>query len=252
MAKILITNDDGYRAAGLNALIEFIDPIADIVAISSETEMSGSGHAVTIKNPLRLRVHEDHYKSIYVSNGTPADNVKLAVNCIFDKFPDLILSGINHGSNASCNVFYSGTLAAVIEGAMLGIPSIGFSVDSYYKGYDFIIIKDYVTHIVKKALEFISLHKENILCLNINFPAIENPRGIKVCRMAKAKWVERFEKRIDPHGIPYYWLDGDFVFTDEGEDNDEAIVKQGYISLTPLSLDMTDYNIMDYLRSWEL
>ena len=126
MAKILITNDDGYRAKGLKSLIEFVKPFGEIVAISSETEMSGTGHAVTIKNPLRLRQHNDCGESIYVSSGTPADNIKLAVNCLFDSEPDLILSGINHGSNTSCNVFYSGTLAAVIEGAMLGIPSIGF------------------------------------------------------------------------------------------------------------------------------
>lgn len=251
MAKILITNDDGYRAKGLRNLIEIVKPFGEIIAISSETEMSGTGHAVTIKNPLRLRQHNDCGESIYVSDGTPADNVKLAVNCLFDSEPDLILSGINHGSNTSCNVFYSGTLAAVIEGAMLGIPSIGFSVDSYYHDFDFSILRDYITHIVNRAIEYIATNNRN-MCLNVNFPSISEPKGIKVCRMAKAKWVERFEKRIDPHGYPYYWLDGEFVFTDVGDDSDEYWVKQGYIAITPLSLDMTDYALMSQLKAWEL
>lgn len=240
---ILITNDDGFDAMGLRNLISFLKPLAKLVVISSETAMSGMGHSVTIKNPLRLRkFNHDLVDDFYITNGTPVDCVKLAFNFVLDAPPDLVVSGINHGSNSSINVFYSGTMAAAIEGSMLGINSIGFSAVSYNKDFDMTPFESYIRQIVGDVL---NQESEKAICLNVNFPDTPFINGMKPCRMAQAFWKENFEKRIDTHGQEYYWLKGDFVNTDKGDDSDEVALAQGFISIVPISTDITDYS---YLR----
>lgn len=236
---ILITNDDGFDAPGLRYLIKFLKPLARLVVVSSETAMSGMGHAVTIKNPLRLRkFNHDLVDDFYITNGTPVDCVKLAFNFLLNTPPDVVVSGINHGSNSSINVFYSGTMAAAIEGCMLGINSVGFSAVSYDKNFDMAPFESYIRQIVHEQL---NQKREKPVCLNVNFPETPEIRGIRPCRMAKAFWKENFEKRIDTHGQEYYWLKGDFINTDLGEDSDEVALAAGYVSIVPVTTDITDY-----------
>lgn len=244
---ILITNDDGINAPGIRFLIDCLKPLARIIVVAPMTPMSGMGHAVTIREPLRLKetfIEKDHVE--YKTNGTPVDCVKLAMNVLPDCKPDLIVSGINHGSNASVNVFYSGTMAAVIEGCMLGIPSIGFSSVNYASDADMSDFADHIKTIVCSVLE----HgiPENT-CLNVNFPETEIVKGLKVCRQAKAFWKEDFDERIDPHEKPYFWLRGEFVMTDQGDDHDEACLANGYVTVVPINIDITAHSAIETLKN---
>lgn len=243
---ILITNDDGINAPGIRFLIDCLKPLARIIVVAPMTPMSGMGHAVTIREPLRLKqVLIGDNIAEYKTNGTPVDCVKLAMNVLPNCKPDLIVSGINHGSNASVNVFYSGTMAAVIEGCMLGIPSIGFSSVNYAADVNFSGFADYIKRIVVSALETgIPDHT----CLNVNFPETEIVKGLKVCRQAMAYWKEDFDERIDPHDSPYFWLRGQFVMTDSGDDHDEACLAAGYVSVVPINIDITAHNALESLK----
>ncbi len=220
--------------------------LGDVVVISTEQPMSGMAHAVTVNVPLkpRLLVEEEGYRE-YISNGTPVDNVKLCKHTLLDSLPDLVVSGINHGSNASINIIYSGTMGAALEAAIDGIPSIGFSLSDYSVGADFSHVDDYVEKITRKVLE--DGLPEGI-SLNVNFPKNDKPlKGIKVCRQAKARWVEDFEKRVDPFGRTYYWLGGHFANGDTREDTDEYFLAKGYVSVVPVQIDFTAHHLVDTL-----
>ena len=236
---ILVTNDDGIKAPGLRRLIGIMRDLGDVVVVASERVMSGMAHAVTIQTPLmpRLIKEEPGYKE-YMTNGTPTDNVKLGKHTLLDRTPDLVVSGINHGSNASINIIYSGTMAAALEASIDGIPAIGFSLMDYMPDADFSHVEEWVTKVTKRVLED---GLPDGVCLNVNIPRkSEKPiQGIKVCRQAKARWVEEFEERKDPYGRTYYWLGGRFVNGDSRMETDEKALKDNYISVVPVQHDFT-------------
>ena len=245
---ILITNDDGINAPGLRKLISLVKNLGNIIVIASEHPMSAMAHAVTIQNPLRVRLltEEPDYKE-YLTTGTPVDNVKLGKHKLAGRLPDLILSGINHGSNAAVNIIYSGTMGAVLEGAIDGVPGIGFSLDDFSPHADFSHVDKFVISITKKVLQE-GLPKG--VCLNVNFPVNKNNeplKGIKVCRQADARWVEEFEERQDPHGRTYYWLAGKFENGDDRHDTDEKALADNYVSVVPSHTDFTAHNYVDKL-----
>jgi 5'-nucleotidase len=238
---ILITNDDGFQAKGLGALIEMAKSFGRIIVVAPEEGNSGMSHAITIKHPLRLRKHvRTDNVEMYSVNGTPVDCVKLAMSQVLKNPPDLLLSGVNHGSNASVSVFYSGTMAATIEGCLYGIPSIGFSLLDYLPDADFTGVVEYGKSVLETVLAN-GLKKG--VCLNVNFPAIpvHEIKGIKLCRQNMGTWREEFDKRTDPRGIEYFWLTG-YYHNEEPKatDTDEAALSQGYVSVVPVSIDLTD------------
>ncbi len=244
---ILITNDDGINAPGLRKLISLVKNLGEIIVIASEHPMSGMAHAVTIQNPLRVRLltEEANYKE-YLTTGTPVDNVKLGKHRLAGRLPDLILSGINHGSNAAVNIIYSGTMGAVLEGAIDRVPGIGFSLNDFSPHADFSHVDKFVIAITKKVL---SEGLPKGVCLNVNFPvkSSEPLKGIKVCRQADARWVEEFEERQDPHGRTYYWLAGRFENGDDRHDTDEKALADNYVSVVPSHTDFTAHDYIDKL-----
>ncbi len=247
---ILLTNDDGYYSTGFEALINIARGFGRVIAVAPETGNSGMSHAITIKVPLRIRKLEEREGiTIYACNGTPADCIKIAMNQILDRKPDLVLSGVNHGSNSSISLMYSGTMAGAIEGCLNGCPSVGVSLLDYSRNADFSASVEYgktvVKHVVDKGLPLGT-------CLNVNIPIgkIEEIKGIKVCRQTKGRWVEEFDKRTDPRGSDYYWLTGYYV-NDEptSEDTDEWALNNGYVSVVPITIDLTNYQLIDSLAS---
>lgn len=253
MAKplILITNDDGIFAPGLRTLISVMQQLGDILVIAPDKPMSGMGHAVTISTPLRVhKIKSEEGYTEYSCNGTPADCVKLGHKAILGRKPDLVVSGINHGSNASVNVLYSGTMAAVIEGAMENIPSIGFSLDDYSYNADFSKCKPYIQSI---AVNVLNKGLPEYTCLNVNIPSVNGSpiKGIKIARQAMAYWDEKFDQRQDPHMRDYFWLTGVFRNRDEAEDTDEWALRNNYVAVVPLHFDLTSHKTIPLLRDWE-
>jgi 5'-nucleotidase len=249
---ILITNDDGVTAPGLQALIAVMAEIGEIVVVAPDKPQSAMGHAITINSTLYLnKVSKENDPILtYSCSGTPVDCVKLAVNEILKRKPDLCVSGVNHGSNSSINIIYSGTMSAAVEAGIEGIPAIGFSLLDYDWNADFESIKPFIRKITLEVLKN-SLPKDVIL--NVNFPKLkrEEIKGIKICRQAKAQWVEKFDKRKSPQGKEYYWLTGDFVNQDKGEDTDEWALEHGYISVVPVQFDLTAHHASQQLNTWD-
>ncbi|MDC1105936.1 5'/3'-nucleotidase SurE [Prolixibacteraceae bacterium] len=247
---ILITNDDGVDAKGIQCLTSFVQDLADVVVVAPNGPRSGQSSAITVDRPLRLRVEKEvEGLTIYSCSGTPVDCVKLALNKVMDRYPDLVLSGINHGLNTSVSVIYSGTMGGAMEGAIHGIPSIGFSLDNYHKDADFDAMRSVVRTMVANVL---SQGLPAGVCLNVNAPKGE-VKGIEVCRQARGKWSEEFEKRVDPHNREYYWLSGYFDNAEvHAQDTDEHLIKRGYASVVPTSVDTTDYTMLKELKNWNL
>lgn len=238
---ILISNDDGYRAKGLEALIQMAKPLGRVVVVAPSEGRSGMSHAITIKDPLRIRRQKrTDDVELYSVNGTPVDCIKLAMSQVLKTTPDIILSGVNHGSNSSVSVFYSGTMGAAIEGCLYGIPSIGFSLLDFMPDADFTGAVEYGKPIIESVL---ANGLKRGVCLNVNFPAIpaEELKGVRVCRQNMGTWREEFEKRTDPRGIDYYWLTGYFHNEEpEATDTDEYALANGYVSVVPIRADLTD------------
>lgn len=255
MAKplILITNDDGIVALGIRALIAVMKEIGDVIVVAPDSPQSAMGHAITINNTLKLeRVHIDNeIEQEYSCSGTPVDCVKIAVNELLQRKPDLCVSGINHGSNSSINVIYSGTMSAAVEAGIEGIPAIGFSLLDYSWDADFEPIKK---HLKQIALEVLQKGLPDGVVLNVNFPKLAQDaiKGIKICRQAKAMWQEEFDKRTNPQGKEYYWLTGKFVNQDKGTDTDEWALENGYISIVPVQFDLTAHHAIQSLNAWDL
>jgi 5'-nucleotidase len=250
---ILVTNDDGISAPGIRALIDVMKQMGDVVVVAPDSPQSATGHAITINNTLfinKIDIDPDVEKE-YSCSGTPVDCVKFAVNEILDRKPDLCVSGVNHGSNSSINVIYSGTLSAAVEAGIEGIPAIGFSLLDYNWNADFEPAKPFIKQITQQVLD--NGLPEGII-LNVNFPklAAKDIKGIKVCRQAKAMWMERFDKRKNPQGRDYYWLTGEFVNMDKGEDTDEWALENGFISLVPVQFDLTAHHAIQTLNTWKL
>jgi 5'-nucleotidase len=250
---ILITNDDGINAPGIRNLVESVRDLGKIVVVAPDKPQSGMGHAITIGHPLRLHpVQVFDGIEAYQCSGTPVDCVKLAVDKVLHRKPDICLSGINHGANHSINVIYSGTMSAAVEAAIESIPSIGFSLLDYSIEADFTAARKYARIIVQKML---SKKMDKHIILNVNFPAIDEKliRGVKICRQAYAKYEEDFIERNDPTGKKYYWLTGKFVNFDKGRDTDVWALKNNYVSLVPVQFDMTNYDLKIKLeKTWKL
>ncbi len=252
---ILITNDDGITAPGLRMLITIMKKIGDVVVVAPDSPQSGMGHAITLDTALfskkmKIDLDQDGIDE-YSCSGTPADCVKLALQEILPKRPDICVSGINHGSNSSINVIYSGTMSAAVEAGIEGIPAIGFSLCDYSWNADFSQAQDFIHDIVTQALAN-GIPKGTVL--NVNIPKLkkEEIKGIKVCRQAKANWKEKFDKRTNPMGKDYYWLTGEFELLDKGEDTDEWALANGYISVVPTQFDLTAHHVIQELNTWEL
>lgn len=249
---ILVTNDDGVTAPGIQNLVEAVKDLGHIVVVAPDKPQSGMGHAITIGQPLRLhKVNVFGDIEAYSCTGTPVDCVKLAVDKILHRKPDLCVSGINHGANHSINVIYSGTMSAAVEAAIESIPSAGFSLLDYSIEADFAGSRKYARMIVEKMLTT-KLDKHTVL--NVNIPPLppEHLKGLKICRQAYAKYVEDFIERQDPHGRMYYWLTGEFVNFDKGKDTDVWALDNGYVSVVPVQFDLTNYVLQTKLQKlWE-
>lgn len=250
---ILVTNDDGISAPGIRNLVEAVKGLGKVVVVAPDKPQSGMGHAITIGNPLRLTPMHHLFEGVeaWQCSGTPVDCVKLAVDKVLRRKPDLCLSGINHGANHSINVIYSGTMSAAVEAAIESIPSIGFSLLDYSVEADFSAARKYVRIIVEQVLNH-PLDKH--LILNVNFPAVpENLiKGIRVARQAYAKYEEDFVERNDPNSRKYYWLTGKFVNFDRGRDTDVWALEHNYVSVVPVQFDMTNYVLKSKLeKTWK-
>ncbi len=251
---ILVTNDDGITSPGIRALVEAMQELGEVVVVAPDSPQSGMGHAITIYSPLRLDKVVFQGETLgYQCSGTPVDCVKLAVNKILHRKPDLCVSGINHGSNSSINVIYSGTISAAMEGAIEGIPSIGFSLLNYKLDADMTTAKHVARVIASNVLRH-GLPVNTLLNVNIPDLPLGELKGIKICRQALAKWQEEFDERTDPHGRQYYWLTGKFINPDKGEDTDEWALKNGYVSVVPVQFDLTAYHAITYLHNmkWDV
>ena len=245
---ILVTNDDGVTAPGIKALTEAVKDLGKVVVVAPDKPQSGMGHAITIGHPLRLSsVQLFGDIEAYHCSGTPVDCVKLAVDKVLHRKPDICLSGINHGANHSINVIYSGTMSAALEASIESIPSVGFSLLDYSIEADFSGAAYYANLLVKQLL---TQKTDKHLCLNVNVPAVPKSllKGLKVCRQAYAKYEERFDERHDPTGKKYYWLTGEFKNFDKGKDTDVWALKNNYISVVPVQFDLTNYQLKTKLE----
>jgi len=250
---ILVSNDDGITSRGIRKLVELMKTLGEVVVVAPDSPQSGMGHAITIGDTLRLD-KDDIFGDVraYKCSGTPADCVKIGKHYILkDVRPDLVVSGINHGSNTSISVLYSGTMSAAIEAALEGLPAIGFSLCDYSHEADFSHVDEYVLKIARQALEK-GIPKG--VALNVNIPPKRNEaiKGIKICRQANAKWQEEFDLRHDPYGRQYFWMAGNFVNFDKGEDNDEWAIANNYVSIVPCQYDLTAHHAIPQLNDeWE-
>jgi len=248
---ILVCNDDGVTAPGIQALTEVARKFGDVMVVAPDKPQSGTGHGITINSTLRINtIKEEEGLSIYSASGTPVDCIKLAMYKLGKTRPDLIVSGINHGSNASINVIYSGTMSAAVEGALEGVPSIGFSLMDFSIDADFTASQKIAETLISKALEN---EMGKGICLNVNIPKLgyDEIMGIKVCRQAEANWEEEFEERTDPFGKKYYWLTGEFVSHDKGEDTDVWALNNNYVSVVPVQYDLTAHRFLNDLNAWD-
>ena len=249
---ILVTNDDGITAPGIRAIIEVMKTIGDVVVVAPDSPQSGMGHAITINSTLyveKVKINSGKQKE-YSCSGTPADCVKLAINEILDRRPDICVSGINHGSNSSINVIYSGTMSAAIEAGIEGIPAVGFSLLDYNYNANFEPSKSFIKTITERILEN---KKMDGVVYNVNIPNLKKKelKGIKICRQARGNWKEKFDKRKTPQGKDYYWLTGKFINLDKGEDTDEWALEHGYISIVPIQFDLTAHHCIQNLNTWD-
>jgi 5'-nucleotidase len=250
---ILVCNDDGITAPGIQELVAAMDSLGEVVIVAPNSPQSGMGHAITIGNTLRLdrsTAFPDHIA--YECSGTPADCVKMAKHFVLkDRKPDLVVSGINHGSNSSISILYSGTMSAAIEAGIEGMPAIGFSLGEFGHEADFSHTIPYVQQIARQVLEH---GLPAGVVLNVNFPkkSAKPIKGIRVCRQALAKWQEEFEERMDPNKRKYYWMAGSFVNDDKGEDTDEYALANNYVSVVPCQFDLTAHHAISELNGWEL
>lgn len=246
---ILISNDDGIMAKGISELIKFLRPLGEIVVMAPDSARSGSGCALTVTEPVSYQLlRKDVGLTVYKCSGTPSDCIKLAWNSVLDRTPNLVVGGINHGDNSATNVHYSGTMGVAIEGCLKGVPSIGFSLCSHDPGADFEAAGPFVRQIAAAVLE---KGLPPLTCLNVNIPNTKELKGIKICEQSKGEWSQEWEpcpRRGNPN---YYWLAGDFIDHDlENEKNDHWALSQGYVAITPTTVDVTAYHFMEELNQW--
>ena len=247
---ILVSNDDGYKAQGINTLIDILTEFGDVIAVAPHIGRSGKGCAITSETPLKVtKVAERPGVEIYSCTGTPCDCVKLACHAITPRRPDLIIGGINHGDNSAVNAHYSGTMGVVFEGCMKDIPSIAFSHCSHSAEIDFTptfpIIRSIVTEVLKRGLPKGS-------CLNVNFPDTTEYAGIKICRQAMGNWINEWEAHDHPRGGKWWWLTGEFKTNETDCEADRIALNNNFVTITPTKIDVTDYTLMEEMKSWNL
>ena len=249
---LLLTNDDGVQAKGLNNLIDMLSPIGDLLVMAPDGARSGGSCSFTAKDPVRYRLLSVKPGiRIFACSGTPVDCVKLALATEASRKPDLIISGINHGDNSSVCIHYSGTMGAVLEGCMKGIPSVGFSLRNPDPDADFLPIKNYICQITQRILQHPLTPG---ICLNVNFPkpTSETYAGLRVCRMSKGRWDNEWYEANHPKGMKYYWLTGSFTNLEpDSTDTDSWALDHNFVSITPITLDMTAYEIIQKLKFLE-
>lgn len=243
---ILISNDDGVSAKGINELIKYLSPLGELVVMAPDSPRSGNGCAITATAPVHYKlINTKPGLKIYSCSGTPTDCIKLARNTVLDREPDLVVGGINHGDNSGTSVHYSGTMGVAIEGCLSGIPSIGFSLCDHSSEADFEPCAEYIREIARMVLEH-GLPKG--ICLNVNFPVSKEIKGMKVCEQAVGHWHKEWEPCPRSFDDKYFWLTGEFVCHDpENERSDNWALSQGYASVTPVTVDMTAYGFMEEL-----
>lgn len=236
--NILITNDDGIHAPGLMSLVECAVQFGDVIVVAPDTPQSGKSSAISVETPLFITEHPNIGPAkAYSVSGTPVDCVKVALHAVVPRTPDLILSGINHGSNSAVSVVYSGTMGAVIEGCIVGIPSVGFSLLHHSWKADFSLSQSFVCEIIART---IANPLPKGVCLNVNIPALVVPEGVRACRAATGHWTEEYKSYVSPGGSTFYMLTGRFVNSEpEATDTDEYWLGRNYISVVPVTPDCT-------------
>ena len=246
---ILISNDDGVMAKGINELVRFLRPLGDIVVMAPDSPRSGSGCALTVTQPVHYQlVKKEVGLTVYKCTGTPTDCIKLARNTVLDREPDLVVGGINHGDNSATNMHYSGTMGVVVEGCLNGIPSIGFSLCNHDHDADFEATGLYVRKISAMILE---KGLPPLTCLNVNFPNTADIKGIRICEQAKGRWTGEWTPCPRLNDTNYFWLTGEFTDHEpENEKNDQWALVNGYVAITPTTVDVTAYGFMDELNKW--
>ena len=244
---ILVTNDDGIDSPGIYALAEVMKELGEVIVAAPDRQQSAIGHALTVAQPLRTTKFKRNKMFGHAINGTPTDCVKFAISAILKHKPDLVISGINHGQNTSVNILYSGTVSAATEGMLLKIPSIAISLASYDLNADCSVAADYAKLIAKKLLGQ-QLPKGTLL--NVNVPALEKEKikGIKITRHSNSYWDDFYEKRVDPFGRDYYWFSGKYKINDDTNEADDVAIKEGYVSVTPIHFDFTNYDELDNIK----
>jgi 5'-nucleotidase len=247
---ILITNDDGYQAKGIASLIEAMRGLGEIIVFAPDSHRSGMSSAISTSHALRARMyHKEDGLTAYMCNGTPVDCVKLALNEFTDRKPDLLVSGINHGSNAGISVLYSGTMGAAIEGCVFDVPSIGFSLCDFNNDADFTATAGIARRLAEKVL---TKGLPVGVCLNVNVP-IGEIKGVKMTTQTNGKWVNEYFRSKDGAGGDVFWMTGNFEnWEADNEDNDEWALANGYAAVVPVKIDMTAYDFMPELKKWEV
>lgn len=247
---ILVSNDDGYKAKGINCLVRVLMEFGDVVVVAPHTGRSGKGCAITSEVPIKVwEVASEPGLQVFACTGTPSDCVKLACHSVVPRTPDLIIGGINHGDNSAVNAHYSGTMGVVIEGCMKGIPSIAFSLCSHDDDADFSPTYPYIRKIVAEVLRR-GLPAGS--CLNVNFPDSPSYAGVKVCRQALGEWVNEWEAHTHPRGGEWWWLTGEFALSDSDEDADRVALSNNFVTITPTKIDFTDYTLLAEMQEWGL
>ncbi len=244
---ILISNDDGFQAKGINELVMFLRDIADLIVVAPDGPRSGSSGAITSASPVNyVKIREEEGLVVYKCSGTPVDSVKLALHVLVPRVPDMVIGGINHGDNSSVNVHYSGTMGVVIEGCLKGIPSIGFSLCNHSADADFSPSCPFVRTIVSTTLEKGLPYGT---CLNVNFPDTDNLKGIRICRQTDGVWINEFAECNSPRGAGYYWLTGSYKNNEpDSTDTDHWALDNGYVAVTPTKIDVTSYKLMEEMK----
>jgi 5'-nucleotidase len=252
LLRILLTNDDGINARGLHSLIKAISPIAELYVVAPDQERSGTGHCITVFDPLKVVTKDiPEVKNAWVVSGTPVDCVKLGLCRLIKDEIDLVVSGINHGPNLGTDVLYSGTVSAAAEGVILGYPAMAVSLNSYQEDMDFTLAAKLVKNVIKTIMRN-GIEKQTLL--NINIPAVPSHaiRGIRITKLGVRNYDNLFEERQDPRGNTYYWLGGGVVNDEQDEDSDVYAANKNYISITPIHLDLTDYRLIEkYQRTFK-
>lgn len=246
---ILVSNDDGYQAKGINSLLGVLKEIGDVIAVAPHTGRSGKGCAITSEVPVKLtEVHSEPGLEIYSCTGTPCDCIKIGCHAVVPRKPDLVIGGINHGDNSAVNAHYSGTMGVVMEGCMKGIPSIAFSLCSHDADADFTPTYEVIRKVVLNVLE----HGLPVgSCLNVNFPDIPKYKGVRVCRQARGSWVNEWEAHNHPRGGQWWWLTGEFVTDEDDVCADRVALDNGYVAITPTTIDLTDYRLLESMKGWK-